>query len=248
MIQPQTLSRQVYEHLLRKIFSGELTPGTALRESELSEQLGVSRTPIREALGRLAEYGVVQSRPNHGCLVSRFGREELIHLHQVREALEGMAAELACGKLSTEDFACLDGLAAAAQNQSSPDYFKCFDEFDVGLHRLIATRSGNPILAREIQKLQDMTMMIHDQLETVLISGCRVDPDEQWEIRRNCWDEHIEIVGALRSGKRGACRAAMVAHIRTTSKYKARLMPESDSVPNRNGGTGPTRRASRHGH
>jgi DNA-binding GntR family transcriptional regulator len=234
VLQPQTLSRQVYERLLRQIFSGELTPGSPLREAELSVQLGVSRTPIREALGRLSEYGVVQSRPNHGCVVSRLGRDELIHLHQVREALEGMAIELACGKLTDADFAHLETLAQAARDQSSPDYFKDFDEFDFGLHRLIADRSGNPILAREIRKLHDMTMMIHDQLELVLIRGHRVDPEEQWEIRRNCWEEHAKIITALRSGKPKACRAAMVAHIRTTSRYKARLMPPSDARRNGN--------------
>ena len=201
MLQPQTLARQVYEQLLRQIFSGELKPGSPLREAELSVQLGVSRTPIREALGRLAEYGVVESRPNHGCVVSRLGRDELIHLHQVREALEGMAIELACGKLTDADFAHLEALAEAARDQAAPDYFKTFDEFDVGLHRLIADRSGNPILAREIRKLHEMTMLIHDQLETVLIGGRRVDPEEQWEIRRNCWREHVKIIAALKSGK-----------------------------------------------
>jgi len=224
-IQAQTLAEQVYEQLLRRIFSGELTPGSPLRESELSAQLGVSRTPIREALGRLSEYGVVESRPNYGCVVSRLGREELIHLHQVREALEGMAIELACGKLTDADFAELDALAAASRDQTAPDYFENFDAFDVGLHRMIAVRSGNPILAREIRRLQEMTMLIHDQLEFVLIGGCRVDPGERLEIRRNCWVEHVRIVAALRSGKPKACRAAMVDHIQTTSRYKSLLMP-----------------------
>jgi DNA-binding GntR family transcriptional regulator len=238
VIQPQTLARQVYEHLLGKIFAGELKPGSALRESELSTQLGVSRTPVREALGRLSEYGVVQSRANHGCVVSQLGRDELIHIHQVREALEGLAAELACGKLTDADFVRLKALASAAQDPAAPEYFKACDEYDVGLHRLIADRSGNPILAREIRKLQDMTMLIHDQLESFLIGGRRVDPEEQWEIRRNCWDEHNAIVAALKSGKPMACRAAMIAHIQTTSQYKARLMPASDSGCNGNGQAG----------
>ena len=80
-----------------------------------------------------------------------------------------MATELACGRLTDADFAQLDALAEAARDETASDYFKTFDEFDVGLHRLIADRSGNPILAREVRKLQDMTMLIHDQLESVLI-------------------------------------------------------------------------------
>ena len=239
MLQPQTLSRQVYQQLLRQIFSGELTPGCPLRETELSAQLGVSRTPIREALGRLAEYGVVESRPNHGCVVSRLGRNELIHLHQVREALEGMAIELACGKLTDADFARLDTLAEASRDQVAPDYLKACEQFDVALHGLIAERSGNPILVREIRKLHEMTLLIHDQLETVLIGGHRVDPDEQRELRSMGWREHLRIVAALKSKMPERCRAAMVAHIRSASRYKAQLMPSADADPNRNGEAGP---------
>jgi DNA-binding GntR family transcriptional regulator len=239
VLQPQTLSRQVYEQLLRQIFSGELTPGSPLGQAELSAQLGVSRTPIREALGRLAEYGVVESRPNHGCVVSRLGREKLIHLHEVREALEGMAIELACGKLTDADLADFEALAEAARDQTAPGYLKSSDEFDVALHGLIAERSGNPLLVREIRELHEMTLLIHDQLETVLIGGHRVDPEEQRELRSMGWREHVKIVAAPKSKKPERCRAAMVAHIRSASRYKAQLMPSSDSDPNRNGEAGP---------
>jgi DNA-binding GntR family transcriptional regulator len=240
MVQVRTLGRQVYEHLLRQFFSGELAPGTALREGELAAKLGVSRTPIREALGRLSEYGVVESRPNHVAIVRRLGRDELIHLHQVREALEGMAIELACGKLTDADFARLDALAEAARDPSAPQYFRMSDELDVGLHQLIADRSGNPILAREIRRLHDMTMLIHDQFETVLISGRRIDPDERWELREIGWREHVEIIAALKSGKPDDCRAAMVAHIRSASQYKARLFTDPDPGQEEKGKDGPS--------
>ena len=120
MIHARTLSRQVYDHLLRRIFDGGLVSGSPLREVDLAARLGVSRTPIREALGRLAEYGVVETRPNHGAIVRRLGRDELVHLHQVREALEGMAAEMACGRLDEDDFARLDALAEAAGDEHAP--------------------------------------------------------------------------------------------------------------------------------
>src|SRR4051812_30423949 len=113
----KTLTEQVFEQVLSMLLSGELSSGEPLRESELAVRLGVSRTPIREALGRLAEYGVVETRPNHGAVVRRLGGEELAHIHEVREALEGMAAERACGRLDADDFACLDALAASRSSQ-----------------------------------------------------------------------------------------------------------------------------------
>jgi DNA-binding GntR family transcriptional regulator len=238
VLQTPTLARLVYEQLLRRIFSGELSPGSPLREAELSTLLGVSRTPVREALSRLAEYGVVESRPNHGCVVILLGRDQLIHLHQVREALEGMAIELACGKLTDADFTYLETLAEAARDPAAPGYLKASDEFDLMLHGLIAERSGNPLLVREIRKLHEMTLLIHDQIETVLIGGHRVDPDEQWELRSMGWHEHIQIVAALKSKKPDRCRAAMVAHIRSASRYKAQLMPPSACGPTVDGKTG----------
>ncbi len=225
MVQPQTLGRQVYEYLLRRIFSGKLAPGTALREGELAAKLGVSRTPIREALGRLSEYGVVESRPNRGAVVRRLGRDDLIHLHQLREALEGMAIELACGKLTAADFARLDALAAAARDPSAPEYLRACEEFDVGLHRLIAERSGNPILAREIRRLHDTTLLMYD-------------PAEEWELRGNGWREHVGIIAALKSGTPADCRTAMVAHIRSVSQSKVRRFATPDSGQDADGTAG----------
>src|SRR4051794_35387787 len=199
MLSVQTLSNKVYDYLLPRILTGELVPGSSLREAGLAQQLGVSRTPIREALHRLAEYGVVALRPNHGAVVRRLGRQELIHLHQIREALEGLAAELACGRLAEEDFDWLGELAEAARDVAGPDYFEAFDRFDVGLHNLVAERSDNPLLAREIAKLQGLTMLIHDQLESVLIGRNQIPRDEKVEIRVMCWHQHEEIIASLRA-------------------------------------------------
>lgn len=227
MVRPQTLAGQVYEHLLRRIHGGDLGPGSPLIEGDLAARLGVSRTPVREALGRLAQYGVVESRPNHGAIVRRLGRAELLHLYQVREALEVMAVELACGRLTEADFERLDALSRAARDDRAAGYLKAFDEFDVGLHQLIAERSGNPILVLEIGKLLDLTMMIHDQLETVLIDLKRIDPGEQKKIRRMCCLQHDAIIDALRLGRPAACRRAIATHLRDAARYKARLMPSA---------------------
>jgi DNA-binding GntR family transcriptional regulator len=134
-----------------------------------------------------------------------------------------MAIQLACGKLTDADFARLDALAAAARDPSAPHSFKACDEFDVGLHLLIADRTGNPILAREIRRLHDITRMIHDHLETVLTGSPRIGPGEGREFRTIDQREHLGILAALKSGKLDDCRAAMVAHIRSASQYHARL-------------------------
>ena len=227
MIQPKSIADQVYEHLLREILAGQPPPGSPLREGGLAERLGVSRTPVREALGRLADYGVVETRTNHSAVVRRLGRAELAHLHQVREALEGMAAELACDRLSVADLERLEALGRAAGEPGGPDDLAALDTFDVELHRLLAERSGNPILAREVRKLQDLTMLIQDQLEWVL-SGCRpMEPAERLEVRRICWAQHLSILEAIRARDPDGARRAMVEHIRASCRWKLQFMPEA---------------------
>jgi DNA-binding GntR family transcriptional regulator len=224
MIRPQTLAEQVYQHLLRMILSRELAPGSPLQETDLAARLGVSRTPIREALGRLTEYGVVEAQPNHTAVVRRLGPEELAHFHEVREALEGMAAERACGRLTEADYEHLDALAAAARDPGAPGYFAAFNAFDTELHRLVALRSGNPIVAREVAKLHAMTLLIHEQLESVLIETGRVDASERYEIRRLSFEQHLEIIAALRTGTPAQSRRAMVRHIRSNCELKVGMM------------------------
>jgi DNA-binding GntR family transcriptional regulator len=90
------------------IVSGELAPGTVLRQEQLSEQFNVSRTPIREALRRLAALGLVSFVPNRGVRVRTLSRDELEEAFLVRAELEGLATEIATPKFTPENLAELD--------------------------------------------------------------------------------------------------------------------------------------------
>jgi DNA-binding GntR family transcriptional regulator len=90
------------------IVSGELEPGTVLRQEQLSEQFNVSRTPIREALRRLAALGLVSFVPNRGVRVRTISREDLHEAFMVRAELEALATGYAATKMTPEDLAELD--------------------------------------------------------------------------------------------------------------------------------------------
>jgi DNA-binding GntR family transcriptional regulator len=90
------------------IVSGEIAPGTVLRQEQLSEQFAVSRTPVREALRRLAALGLVSFVPNRGVRVRTLSREELREAFLVRAELEGLATELATPRITDEGLAALD--------------------------------------------------------------------------------------------------------------------------------------------
>jgi DNA-binding GntR family transcriptional regulator len=90
------------------IVSGELEPGTVLRQEQLSERFRVSRTPVREALRRLAALGLVSFEPNRGVRVRTLSREELYEAFLVRAELESLATEVAAGKITDEELAELE--------------------------------------------------------------------------------------------------------------------------------------------
>jgi DNA-binding GntR family transcriptional regulator len=200
MVEVSKLYHQVYKHVLGEIMAGRLPPGQTLRETDLAALLKVSRTPIREALRKLAADGLVELRPNRSAVVRRLGSEQLAHIYQVREALEGMACELACGRLTTDDLARLDALAAGVRPQEPATYHT----FDVELHRLLAARSGNPVLAREIAKFHDLVQLVRARTASL--------PDTL-ELAHQ---QHLAIVIALKAGAATTARQAMIDHIRSS--------------------------------
>src|ERR671935_3026513 len=105
-----TLWQRVYEYLRQEILAERLHPGAELQEVPLSEELGVSRGPIREAIGRLAAEGLVTVRPRRGAVVRSLSKDEFLELYQVREALEMMAVRLAVPRLGASDLEELEGL------------------------------------------------------------------------------------------------------------------------------------------
>ena len=97
-------SDKAYRKLLHEIVDGDLAPGTVLAEVEQSTRLGVSRTPLREALSRLMADGLVESAPGRGVVVTEISLENITELYEVREALEEQAARLAAQRRDPKVF------------------------------------------------------------------------------------------------------------------------------------------------
>jgi DNA-binding GntR family transcriptional regulator len=94
---------RICDFLRSRIIANELTFGTKLTEDSLAKELGVSRTPIREAFSRLAQEGLVTVSPGRGAFVATLSFADMVHLLEIREALEGMAARLATNHISKTD-------------------------------------------------------------------------------------------------------------------------------------------------
>jgi DNA-binding GntR family transcriptional regulator len=215
------VSEQVYEFLLRQISTQAFPPGTLLRELDLVSQLGVSRTPIREALLRLTENGLVETsgRTNR---VRRLEKADVIHIYQMRRALEGLAISLACGRFSEEDFARLDAQMPSESQEASPQFDEACFRLDMELHRLIALRSGNPLLVQEIRKLHHLVQLAHKPISD--LSGRLREVKE--ELR-----QHVRIIAALKAGDRPGSREALSDHLRFSCQVQIRCLRDAARAP-----------------
>lgn len=149
----ETLPEQIATQLRRDILRGVLPPGTAVKERDHAAEMGVSRTPLREAIRMLAKEGLVQLRPARSPIVARPSFEDVAQNIEVMSALEVLSARLACARASD---AQIDGIAALAehmsQNYDSLDMMDVF-EIDMRFHLAIAAAAGNPVLSDTHQAL-----------------------------------------------------------------------------------------------
>jgi DNA-binding GntR family transcriptional regulator len=203
-----TLAEQVYHHLLERISTGVYVSGQRLPERELVASLGVSRTPIREALLRLSEYGLVDFE-GRVAMVRRLSLGDVRNLYQVRRVLELEAVRLACGRITADDFA---GWAAAdpvdvASNDSTEYAAQCH-RLDALIHRTIAERAGNSLLAHKLRKLHHRVLLV-----------CRPSPGRLNELRA--------IMAAFRANDRRDARRAMLVHLKAAYRIQRQTAKSS---------------------
>lgn len=150
----RTLWQRVHDHLRDEILSGRLTPGAELSEVALAESLGVSRGPIREALGRLAAEGLVTVRPRRGAVVRALSSDEFMEAYQVREALETMAVRLAVPKLAPQDIAALERSISEMTACGEAGDVSGFFEANSAFHEVFFRAAGNRMLAGIYRQLR----------------------------------------------------------------------------------------------
>lgn len=142
-LENRTLREQVADYLREEILSSRLAPGAELSEVALARSLGISRGPLREALGQLAAEGLVTIVPRRGAVVKRLTRQEFIDAYQVREALESLAIRLAVPLLTDQDKAELhrmcESMERAAANGDTDRFFEINRQF----HASLVRASGN---------------------------------------------------------------------------------------------------------
>jgi DNA-binding GntR family transcriptional regulator len=135
---------QVYAHLREAIVRGDLEPGRPISENDLSAQLGVSRTPIREALGRLRDDRLVEILPQRGTFVSRISPQAVADTQFIREALETAAVRRAAEVAGERDIAEMEANLNAQDRADESHDLDAFYILDDGFHRSLCDLSGHP--------------------------------------------------------------------------------------------------------
>jgi len=199
----ENLSARVYNQIKDLILRNEILPGQKLHHQALSEQLGVSRTPVREALTRLVQEGYVSFLPNRGFTCKEIRLQEAEELYDLREALEAFAVEKAIDKLTPDALAEL----AKKLHHYGEDIEKHFSRdrllYDQDLHLEIARISGNETLVK----------MLTQVFERIILKR-RTDGLYDRTRGKLAHQEHLSLYQALRERNVAQAVAIMRAHIR----------------------------------
>lgn len=195
----------VYDAVRDDIRSGGLRPGERLRETEIAERMGVSRTPVREALKRLESDGLVSFGQPRGLTVTELSQGQILDLYAMREVLEGAAARFAAERASPLEIATLTQIVEQHKQASSPAEVAAVNR---RLHDAIVSAAHNLYLQRVMNVLSDALALLGTTTYTVpgrIASG---------------WKENAEIVECIaRRDAAGAERAAQ-AHIRAAGAIR----------------------------
>lgn len=197
---------ETYASLRRMILERKLRPGQRLLEPELSSTLGVSRTPLREAVRRLQGDGLVTLR-GRGAFVSVLSTNAIHELYLFRAAVEGFTAELAAGRhqqgeLAPSQIASLHGLRAAIEDSGDP---RTTAEANLELHRYIAALSGNQFAIDALNRVWDI----------ISISSEVNVADPAW--RHTIDGQHRDIVDAIEAGDEAKARSSATEHVKAAA-------------------------------
>lgn len=153
-VRGETLASEVYEAVRAAILEGRYAPGEFVREGQISQALGVSRTPVREAMGRLASEGFLERIPHRGFLLPEEPLENLLQLYPIIASLDLLAGRLALARLDPQDIAALRETNAALQEARDAHDVREMIALNNQFHHLFAARSGNPRLSALLNDLR----------------------------------------------------------------------------------------------
>ena len=197
----QNLHEAIFLKLRALLVEGLITPGSKLNERELAEQLNVSRTPIREAIRRLAAEGLVELIANRGAIAVQLTREDIIHTFDVIANLEGYSGELAAQQMSTQALTELEALQYEMMASYARRDLSSYYRLNLNIHNAIHQAANNPVLSQ-------LFTQVNARIEALRF---RSNQDGvKWE---KAVSEHQEMLEALKARDGVRMRKVMMQHV-----------------------------------
>jgi GntR family transcriptional regulator, rspAB operon transcriptional repressor len=198
---PDSLTQVVYEAIRQGIIDKRLPPGARVTEAALADQLGVSKTPVREALLRLREVGVIEDHGRRGGRVVRSSAAAIRDAYETRQALESYAAGRSAERATLAEVRRLRAVAERSAERAHGNDLTGFLENDIEFHGLVAASAGNPALQR----------MIDDALTLALTLRRRDRPQATASVA--CAEAHVRIAEAIAGRDPANAEREMRSHI-----------------------------------
>ncbi len=196
------LRDEVVSQLKQMIDDGILIAGSRLPERRLCAQLGVSRTPLREAFRVLVSEGVLEVQPHRGATVKKLKAEDIDHMFQVLEVLEALAGELACVAMTDEELAQIERLHERMMKAFQQRDRRTFFKLNQQIHEAVVRAARNPALSKVYEGLSGQIRRIR------YMAG---NTDSQWVVAA---EEHEKIMRALKDRNGKALQNLLRAHLR----------------------------------
>jgi DNA-binding GntR family transcriptional regulator len=197
-----SLGNQAYQELKRIILERQIPPGGKLNEGDLARALGISRTPIREAINRLEKEGLVKIIPQRGAYVVQFSEKDVFELFLIRENLEGLAAYLAATKMTAKDFSKLESFVEGFTEPFDEKEIRRYAREDFKFHQAVVQFSG-------AQRLINLISTLHDYIRIFRLTTMGVSGRMKISI-----EEHRELLAAFRQKNPEEAERKMREHIR----------------------------------
>jgi DNA-binding GntR family transcriptional regulator len=191
----------VFNTLREAILKGDLKPGERLMELQLAAKLGVSRTPIREAIRMLEQEGLAVTIPRKGAEVAKMTLKDMEDVLEIRDALDELAVRIACEKISEEQLGRLIGVKELFEKSTRTGDVKTIAEADVTFHDVIYEATDNPKLVTLLNNLREQ------------VYRYRVEYIKDPKNYPTLIAEHEAIVEGLKNRDQDAATAAMHAHV-----------------------------------
>lgn len=196
-----SLADEAYRHVRREILAGRMREGDVVAEGGVAEQLGISKTPVRQALQSLRREGLLEVGPRRQLIVRGISEEHRREVHDVREALESLVVRRACVEMAVEDIDYLRLLLMRQKRAVDAGDEEAFIELDEEFHLYMAEASGLPLVERFLNQLRGFVR--------VMRLGTTRSPGHLEAV----YDEHLAILDAIEARKPARAAKALREHL-----------------------------------